>query len=103
MTGRARLANRRRSETFEFRCDGLDFSATIARYRDGGLAEIFLASGKVGSGLDAAAKDAAVVASLALQFGAPVETIKAALLRDARGIPASPLGVALDLISEVSE
>jgi len=34
------------------------------------------------------------------QFGAPVETIRRALLRDSRGNPSSPLGAALDLIVE---
>ena len=41
----------------------------------------------------------AVVCSLALQFGTPVETIRPALLRDAHGTASSPLGVALDLIA----
>jgi hypothetical protein len=45
----------------------------------------------------AAARDSAVMCSLALQFGAPVETIHRALLRDAHGVAASPLGRALDL------
>ena len=44
--------------------------------------------------------DAYVVASLALQHGVAVDTIRKALLRDPRGVASSPLGVALDLISE---
>jgi len=51
----------------------------------------------VGSDTDAAARDSAVVCSLALQFGTPVETNARALLRDAHGVAASPLGRALDL------
>jgi ribonucleoside-diphosphate reductase alpha chain len=64
------------------------------------VAEVFLSSHKSGSQADANARDSAVVCSLALQHGAPVETIKHALLRDANGCASSPLGVALDLIVE---
>jgi hypothetical protein len=96
MTGE-RLPDRRASESFSFRWNGMAFAATISRYSDGRLAEIFLTNGKVGSDTDAAARDSAVMCSLALQFGTPVETIRRALLRDAHGVAASPLGRALDL------
>jgi hypothetical protein len=45
---------------------------------------------------------AAVIASIALQHGVPLETIRRALLRDPRGQPSSPLGAALDLIAEAA-
>jgi hypothetical protein len=61
-----------------------------ARFSDGRLAEIFLMNGKVGSDTAAAARDSAVMCSLALQFGTPVETIRRPLLRDAHGV-AAPL------------
>jgi hypothetical protein len=64
------------------------------------LAEIFLGNGRAGSDIDAAAKDSAVVASIALQHGVPVETIRKALLRDAHGRASSPLGTVLDLLAE---
>lgn len=48
-----------------------------------------------------AAPDAAIAASLALQHGCPVEVLRKALSRDARGNPLSPLGVALDVEAEV--
>ena len=85
MTGE-RLADRRASESFSFRWNGMAFAATISRYSDGRLAEIFLTNGKVGSDTDAAARDSAVMCSLALQFGTPVETIRTrvdAAIRDA--------------------
>jgi hypothetical protein len=94
---RERLQDRRASESFSFRWNGMAFAATISRFSDGRLAEIFLTNSKVGSDTDAAARDSAVVCSLALQFG--VETIRRALLRDARGVASSPLGVALDLFA----
>ena len=96
---RRRLPNRRASETFAFRWANMDFTATISRFDDGQIAEIFLSNHQIGSHADTAAKDSAVVASIALQFGADIETLRKALLRDARGMASGPLGVALDMIS----
>lgn len=84
---RERLPSRRGSEQIAFECNGL-------------LAEIFLSNAKAGSHSDSAAKDSAVVCSIALQHRVPVEVIRKALLRDPRGVASSPLGVALDLIAE---
>jgi hypothetical protein len=94
---RERLNDRRASESFSFRWNGMAFADTISRFSDGRLAEIFLTNGKVGSDTDATARDSAVVCSIALQFGVPVETIRRAMLRDTHGVAASPLGRALDL------
>jgi len=68
---RERLPNRRASESRSFRWKGMYLVATISRFPDGRLAEIFLTNGKVGSDTESAARDCAVVASLALQYGAP--------------------------------
>jgi hypothetical protein len=95
---RERLLNRRASEQFTFNCDGQNYVATTSFFADGRLAEIFLGNAKIGSHSDAVAKDAAVVCSIALQHGVPVEVIRHALLRDARGAASSPLAAALDLI-----
>jgi hypothetical protein len=97
---RERLPNRRTSTTFDFQCGPHRYTATVAAFPGTDkLAEIFLGNGRAGSDIDAAAKDSAVVASIALQHGVPVETIRKALLRDPQGIASSPLGVALDLIA----
>jgi hypothetical protein len=95
---RARLPNRRPCETFSFTCSNLNYTASIGRFADGRIAEIFLSNSKAGSHSDAAIRDSGVVCSLALQEGVPLETIRHALLRDARGNPSSPLGTALDLL-----
>jgi hypothetical protein len=96
---RERLPNRRASETFAFRCGGMDYTASISRFADGRLAEIFITNHKVGSGADTAARDSAIVCSIALQFGADVETIRKALCRDGRGKASGPLGIALDILA----
>jgi hypothetical protein len=100
MTQRQRLPNRRRCESFEFHHAGLDFTATVGFHWDGRIAEIFLSSHKPGTSIEATARDAAIVVSIALQFGAPIETIRAALTKDHDGGPATLLGAALDKLAE---
>jgi ribonucleoside-diphosphate reductase alpha chain len=96
---RERLRNRRPSETFSLECHGLYYVATISRFPDGRIAEIFLSNHKSSSQSDANARDSAVVCSLALQHGVSLNTIRRALLRDARGDAETPLGAALDIIA----
>jgi len=95
---RERLANRRASESFGFECGSFRYVATVSRFEDGRVAEIFISNHKAGSALDTAAKDSAVVASIALQHGVPLDVIRHALLRDSRGVASSPLGAALDRV-----
>jgi hypothetical protein len=99
MTKRRRLTDRRICETFEIEVGGLRYSATVGRYADGAIGEIFLQNHKPGSQSDSNARDAAVAASLALQFGCPLETLQRALLRDSHGRPSTPLGAAIDIIA----
>jgi hypothetical protein len=96
---RRRLPDRRASETFSLQCNGLDYTATISRFDDGQLGELFLTNHKSGSDADTAARDSAIVFSIALQFGADLHTIRRALCRDARGNASGPLGVALDMLA----
>jgi hypothetical protein len=99
---RARLPNRRRSETFRIEAQGMSFTATVSRYPDGRIAEIFLTNHKAGSMADTNAKDAAVVCSIALQYGVPVEVIRRALMRDSHGRPNGALALALDHVGGTS-
>jgi ribonucleoside-diphosphate reductase alpha chain len=96
---RERLPNRRASITFELELHGLRYTATISSFSDGRVAEIFLQNHKPGSQSDANARDAAVAASPALQFGCPLQVLQRAALRDAQGRPSTPLGAALDVIA----
>jgi hypothetical protein len=100
MSARRRLPNRRLAETFEMSVSTLRYTVTVGRFEDGALAEIFLTNGKAGSDSDAAARDSAVVASIALQYGAPLDVIRHALMRNRDGSASGPLARALDLISE---
>jgi hypothetical protein len=100
---RHQLPNRRPNESFSFFWRGMSFTATIGRFPNGRLAEIFLTNGKVNTDSDTAARDSAVTASIALQFGCDLETLRGALLRDSSGNASGPLGCALDLVARLSE
>jgi hypothetical protein len=95
---RKRLPNRRASENFTFELDGLHFTATVSRFSDGRIAEMFLNNTKIGNQSDTNARDAAIVLSFALQYGADISAICKALCRDSEGRPLGPLTAALDLI-----
>jgi hypothetical protein len=97
---RERLPNRRVGETFDLEVAGLRYTATVGRFPDGRLAELFLSNHKTASGADVAARDAAIAFSFAIQHGADPEAIRGALCRDAQGRASGPLGAALDRIAE---
>jgi hypothetical protein len=98
-SGRTRLPDRRTSETFDVESCGLRFTVTASRFSDHRLGEVFIQNHKADSTAGIMASDAAIAASLALQFGCPVEILRKALSRDGRGGAATPLGQALDILA----
>jgi ribonucleoside-diphosphate reductase alpha chain len=99
VTGR-RLPDRRASTVFSFECNGLHYTASASWFGNGRLGEVFVGNHRADSHADACAKDAAILASIALQFGAPLDVLCKALLRDSQGRPSTPIGVALDLLAD---
>jgi hypothetical protein len=93
---RNRLPNRRRAESITFERDCSRFEMTAGFYPDGRPGEIFLSADRANSLLDFLMSDAAILASLALQYGAPLDELRHALKRDAAGKASSPIGEALD-------
>lgn len=101
MSGREILPARRMSQTLGFQDrNGQAYAATLGHYPDGRPGEVFLSAGKAGSDLDINLRDAAIAASLALQYGCPPETLRRAFLREADGGPAGPLAQLFDLLAE---
>jgi ribonucleoside-diphosphate reductase alpha chain len=100
---RRELPQRRRAETFEIAFGGLarSHTVTLGFYEDGSIGEIFVNGGKSGELVEAIARDAAVILSMALQFGVTLDTIKHAITRDERGAPSSIIGAVVDQLSEV--
>jgi hypothetical protein len=72
-----------------------DFAADIGER----VTEVWLNVGKVGSGIEALGHDAAILVSLLLQYGCPIDVIRAALTRNPDRTAAGPIGVLLDAIA----
>ena len=96
---RERLPLRHQNLNLDQKVDGIDYTVSIGRYADGRLGEIFIESNKCGSTVDAFAREMAIIASIAIQYGATVDELRHAVLRDAHGQPSTPLGAVLDLLS----
>jgi hypothetical protein len=79
---------------------GMKFTASVSRYDDGLIGELFVDNHKQGSAIGTLVRDLAIVFSFAVQHGADVEAIRRALCRDSQGRPLGPLGVILDLLSD---
>lgn len=84
---------------FSFMFTWIEYVGTVLHLPDGRPAEVLLRSVKHGSHADMFARDGAAVISLALRHGCSIETLRHALLRNPGGDPASPLGCALDRIT----
>jgi hypothetical protein len=93
MSERERLPNRRAAEKFAFDYGAQKLIATVSRFPDGRVAEIFLNASK-GSNVADLASESAIVASLALQHGCDIATIQHSI----ESTGAGPLSAALDLI-----
>ena len=78
------LPQRRAAETFHLRFWNQSFTVTVGFYADGAPGEVFIDGGKTGQDIQSTARDAAVVLSLALQHGTPIETIRHAVTRGGR-------------------
>jgi len=95
---RRRLPSRRASENFTFELGGLKFTATVSRFPDGRISELFLNNHKAGNQSDTNARDAAILLSFALQHGADIHAIRKALCRDSRDSAQGPIGAALNFL-----
>ena len=88
---RDRLPSRRGNVSFNFRhASGRLYHVSASRFENGALAEIFLDVGKIGSDVQEQAAASAVLASIALQHGVPVETL-------IHAVAGSPIAAALEL------
>jgi hypothetical protein len=87
---------------FEFQAMDLSFTASISRYPDGRIAELFCDNHKAGSQIGTLVRDAAILLSFALQHGADADAIRHALCRDSNGHALGPIAQALDIIARQS-
>lgn len=96
------LPARRRSETFELKHGGKNtvFAVTIGFYDDHKPGEVFISGAKAGSELDAVARDGAVLISLGLQYGIPLESMQKTITRNEDGTPSTIVGAVIDIMVE---
>jgi hypothetical protein len=99
MSSRLRLPDRRPCESFTFELDGLRFTASVGRFPDGSVGELFVNNHKAGNQSDTNARDCAIILSFALQHGADVNEIRQALCRNSAGRALGPIGQALDILA----
>src|SRR5262245_24892074 len=99
MSGRLRLPNRRASEAFGLEAGGLKYTASVSRFADGRIGELFLNSRKSNSAADTNARDSAIAFSFAVQHRGDAEAIRQAHSRSVQDRALGPLSVALDIIA----
>ncbi|MES2030873.1 MAG: hypothetical protein V4477_16960 [Pseudomonadota bacterium] len=98
---RVPLPNRRMHEAFRFSHWGQSYIVGVGRANSAApITEVFLNCAKSGEQSQTLARDSAVLLSLALQYGVPLEVIGHAITRDSDGKPAGPIGTLVDLMEE---
>lgn len=104
VTTRKKLPARRKSEVIELshvlsNGNSQQYFASVGRYADGSIGEIFLDMGRQSNEVANLARDAALILSIALQYGVPIEEMRASAGRSESGNPHSVIGTALDLLA----
>jgi ribonucleoside-diphosphate reductase alpha chain len=94
------LPNRRSSINLAFTHGRMQYHGSASFHSDGSVGEVFLSAGKPGSEVEAVARDCAVMVSLALQHGTPIDVMRRAVTRLDDGTAAGPMGVLLDHLAE---
>lgn len=98
---RRHLPSRREgSSQIKFEHDGVKWFATVWRFPDGKLGEIFVGTARIGQGMSHVMRDLGIAASLALQYGCPESVLRGALARDDRGDAESPLAAVMDIVKD---
>jgi ribonucleoside-diphosphate reductase alpha chain len=98
-SARSRLPDLRMHEVFEFDHLGHHYTAGIGRYGHGRIGEVFLNASKSGTAIETHARDGAVILSLLLQHGCPINAIRETITRNPDGSAAGPFGTLLDLLA----
>lgn len=100
---RENLAARREQTTITTAFGPSAYKISIGAYPDGRPAEVFISTDKASTDLEAIARDAAIMISIALQYGAKLEDLRSAATRDAQGFASSIIGHTLDLVAAECE
>lgn len=94
------LPSRRSGETIDIRHGNTTYAVCVGRFpASDEPAEVFISGAKVGSDIDGLARDAAVVLSIALQYGVPLRLLAEAITRTPGGAPMTIVGAILDQLT----
>ena len=100
---REMLPGRRNNESFDVEfpvMSGRRVIVTVGYMDDWRVGEVFLAVDKqTGTGGDVAARDTAILISLALQHGCPLRTLADATTKTADGTPEGLAGIVLEALA----
>ena len=99
MTSRQRPPDRRIGPLVTYKVDEMEYIAQAYESEPGRIAEMFINCGKEGSSANIVARECAVILSIALQYGTPLDAITKALPLLSNGKPAGPVGCALFLFA----
>lgn len=99
------LPQRRLNETFELTHGGQNtrFQVTLGFFREGDIGEVFVSGAKAGSEVDALSRDGAVLISLGIQYGVPIEVMRHAVTRERDGRASTIVGAVVDVIANNSK
>src|SRR5687768_5638629 len=106
MPHRQRLPARRASSTRTIFFGGEKYHLTIGRYENKTPGEVFLTrvkdanAAKLGTQLEAMCRDAAILISLALQYGVPIDVIRDAMTRDGEGEAQTIIAFVIDEMTQ---
>lgn len=89
---REHLPTRRSATSFEVVAGTTKVTMTVGFFPNGKPAEVFVSNLKAGSQMEAVARDASVLLSIALQHGISLAEINKSLTQDASGVPSSVIG-----------
>jgi hypothetical protein len=92
------LPDRRPNETQVVERDGIRITMTLGYKSNGDIGEIFLKADRADSMIDSLLSDAAIIASLGLQYGVPLRQLAHSLKRDRFNVASSLIGAVLDRI-----
>ena len=82
--------------TFAMRYYGTDLQVSVGKFVDGRPAEVFVNGGKIGTDVESLMRDNAILISIALQHGVPLEELCYSVSRETNGRPQSFVGALLD-------
>ena len=101
MNHRLRLPARRPLDIIAMEHEGQRFKVCLGRATpDGPVVEVWLNAQQVNSPIDVLTSDGAILMSMLIQYGCPADEIIKSMKHNSDGKPASPLGVAAQLVAD---